>query len=161
MNCFCEATASARQWLCHKRLYLISSVIKYCISPYASFYAGLSFLSNQSGAPGGTRSVGLSYVRQPCPTVLLSYEPCPTLLRRTALRSYYHYRNVGLAYVGQPCPTVLLSYEPCPTVLGKTDLRLQTLSYCPTSGKYHVLYSASYIIQFCTTFAVSYLKPYT
>ena len=29
-------------WLYLKRLYLISSVKEYCISPYASFYAGLS-----------------------------------------------------------------------------------------------------------------------
>ena len=32
----------ARVWLHLKRLYLISSVIAYCISPYASFYARLS-----------------------------------------------------------------------------------------------------------------------
>ena len=32
----------ARVWLYLKRLYFISSVIAYCISPYASFYAGLS-----------------------------------------------------------------------------------------------------------------------
>ena len=42
MNCFCETTASARLWLYLKRLYFISSAIAYCISPYASFYAGLS-----------------------------------------------------------------------------------------------------------------------
>ena len=42
MNCFCKTTASARLWLYLKRLYLISSAIAYCISPYASFYAGLS-----------------------------------------------------------------------------------------------------------------------
>ena len=42
MNCFCETTASARLWLYFKRLYLISSAIAYCISLYASFYAGLS-----------------------------------------------------------------------------------------------------------------------
>ena len=42
MNCFCETTASARLWLYLKRLYFISSAIVYCISPYVSFYAGLS-----------------------------------------------------------------------------------------------------------------------
>ena len=41
-NCFCKTTASARLWLYLKRLYFISSAIAYCISPYASFYAGLS-----------------------------------------------------------------------------------------------------------------------
>ena len=30
----------ARAWLYLKRLYFISSIIAYCISPYASFYAG-------------------------------------------------------------------------------------------------------------------------
>ena len=39
---FCETTASARLMLYLKRLYFISSAIAYCISPYASFYAGLS-----------------------------------------------------------------------------------------------------------------------
>ena len=34
----------ARVWLYIKRLYFISSGIAYCISPYASFYAGLSCL---------------------------------------------------------------------------------------------------------------------
>ena len=42
VNCFCETTASARLWLYLKRLYFISIDIAYCISPYASFYAGLS-----------------------------------------------------------------------------------------------------------------------
>ena len=42
MNCFSETTASARLWLYVKRLYFISSALAYCISPYASFYAGLS-----------------------------------------------------------------------------------------------------------------------
>ena len=32
----------ARLWLYVKRFYFISSVIAYCISPYASYYAGLS-----------------------------------------------------------------------------------------------------------------------
>ena len=44
VNCFCETTASARLWLYLKRLYFISSAIAYWISPYASFYAGLSCL---------------------------------------------------------------------------------------------------------------------
>ena len=44
MNCLCETTTSARLWLYLKRLYFISSAIAYCISPYASFYAGLSCL---------------------------------------------------------------------------------------------------------------------
>ena len=42
MNCFCKITASARLWLYLKSLYFISSAIAYCISPYASFYTGLS-----------------------------------------------------------------------------------------------------------------------
>ena len=42
MTCLCESTASARLWLYLKRLYFISSAIAYCISPYSSFYAGLS-----------------------------------------------------------------------------------------------------------------------
>ena len=73
--------------------------------------------------------------------------------------------STWLSYVGQSwtvlrrttmfyCPTVLRTMSYCSMYM--TDLRLQTLSYCPTSSKYHVLYSASYIIQFCTTFAVSY-----
>ena len=44
VNCCCKTTASARLWLYLKRLYVISSAIAYCISPYASFYAGLSCL---------------------------------------------------------------------------------------------------------------------
>ena len=43
VNCFCKTIASARLWLYLKRLYFISSAIAYCISPYASFYAGLSY----------------------------------------------------------------------------------------------------------------------
>ena len=42
MNCFCKTSASARLWLYVKRLYSISNAIAYCISPYASLYAGLS-----------------------------------------------------------------------------------------------------------------------
>ena len=34
-------------WLYLKRLYFISSAIAYCISPYASFYAGLSCCNYQ------------------------------------------------------------------------------------------------------------------
>ena len=41
VNCFGKTTAFARLWLYLKRLYFISSAIAYCISPYASFYAGL------------------------------------------------------------------------------------------------------------------------
>ena len=42
VNCLCMTTTSARLCLYLKRFYLISSAIAYCISPYASFYAGLS-----------------------------------------------------------------------------------------------------------------------
>ena len=41
-NCFW------RLWLYLKRLYFISSTIAYCISPYASFCAGLSYYSTTS-----------------------------------------------------------------------------------------------------------------
>ena len=46
VNCFCKTTASARLSLYLKRLYFISSAITFCISPYASFYAGLSCNQN-------------------------------------------------------------------------------------------------------------------
>ena len=42
MNCFCKTTAAARLWLYLTRLCFILSAIAYCISPYASFYAGFS-----------------------------------------------------------------------------------------------------------------------
>ena len=48
MNCLCKTTASARLWLYLKRLCLFSSAIAYCISSYASFYAGLSCVNNSS-----------------------------------------------------------------------------------------------------------------
>ena len=65
VNCFCETTASASLWLYLKRLYFISSVIAYCISPYASFYAGLSCDICHRMAPlNCTRDLELLFQRQ-------------------------------------------------------------------------------------------------
>ena len=52
-------------WLYLRRLYFISSAIAYCISPYASFYAGLSCKSSDHGCTSALSPGSSGGVRPP------------------------------------------------------------------------------------------------
>ena len=123
------------------------------------------------------RTVGqqtwLSYVGQPyVPIMIVGAQGCRTQESRTWFVGEQNSRT-WLSYVGQLYfPIMIVGAQFCHirrtvghaveeqdmVVLRRTDLLLQTMSYCLTSGKYHVLYSASQIIQFGTTFCCFLFK---